>query len=90
MFTLVEMAVLAAGILIIGLCVAIPAAILYYLMKLIDRRFHSDKEEKPDQETFKKRTLTKEEKVILKDDIPFSTPMKVETSFDDRRIGKQN
>jgi len=89
MFTLGEIVFLSAAVLLVGVSVSVCIAFLYFLMRIIDRRIGSNKEDGSKTDSVEKVKYSAKEIAEAKmDDVPFSTPMKVETSFNDKRIGK--
>ena len=91
MFTPGELILITAAVFVIGIAVSLCISFLYLMMRIIDKRINpgplSD-QEKPKQ-VEKIKYSVKEKAEAIKDDVPFATPpVRVETSFDDRRIGK--
>lgn len=91
MFTLGELVIVAVSVFVIGIVVSICIAFLYLMMRMIDKRINSGTALEPEKaKTIEKVKYSAKEKAgLTKDDVPFSAPpVKVETSFEDRRIGK--
>jgi len=89
MLTLGEIVFLSAAVLLIGISVSICIAFLYFLMRIIDRRIGSNKEDGSKTDGVEKTKYSAKKIAEAKgDDVPFTAPMKVETSFNDKRIGR--
>ena len=89
MIAIVDMLVVSLGVILVGSSLALCFALLYLFIRLVDKRFSQNKETlEIEQKVSKTKEQKKKDKEIKEDDIPFSVPIKVETSFENKRIGK--
>ena len=89
MLTIVQAATLALNILLIGGSVVFCLAVLYLLVRLINVKLARPKERENSNDLLSKPEWVKKKgEGSVEDDVPFSEPFTVKTSFDGKRIGK--
>jgi len=89
MLTFTEIFMFSIGVFAVGIAIAICLAFLYLLVKIIDVKLNIKQDEDFSFQTVQKSSIPKTpKKQKVEDDLPILGPMKVETSFDDKRIGK--